>query len=337
MKILLYGCGSRGRKLFNNLNKMDNIEMVGITDRNIESMVTLEEENKSLFRNIDEVFGLEFDYVLVTLDKHFEDVFKELTLAGLAGNKIISLNEFNKIFVDESNRQNRILPKCGLCGNYVFGWLLTGEKNDLFEQKSVIGAGLRNGICPVCGSTDRLRYVYYILKKYTNIFDVNSSILHFAPEMKLTEEFRKRGYEYITADLMEGRADVVADITNLQFKNNYFDWIICNHVMEHIKNENKALYEIKRCLKPGGSLIITVPICWEEDTYEEDDIVTNADKTLYYGQSDHERLYGRDIEARFGKYGFDVKRYKNTDILNQAEINKNGFILGDAVFICTKM
>ncbi|OBR63539.1 hypothetical protein A7K91_06180 [Paenibacillus oryzae] len=337
MKLLLYGCGSRGMYLLDSFREINNVEIIGITDKNTDSKFSLEEENRSLFWRVNEILELDFDYVLITTDKYFEDVFKELTAIGLAEKKIISLKIFNDLFIKKSNDQIKALPKCVLCTNHVFGWLLTGERNALFEQKSVVGAGLRSGICPICSSTDRLRYVHYILNKYTTIFDDTSNILHFAPESKLIEEFRKRGENYITADLMKGRADVVADITNLQFKDNQFDWIICNHVMEHIENEGRALLEIKRCLKPGGSLIITVPICWEEDTYENKDIITKNEKTLYYGQSDHERLYGRDIEARFEKYGFDVKGYKNTDILNEKEIEENGFIVGDSVFICAKV
>jgi SAM-dependent methyltransferase len=337
MKLLLYGCGSRGKYLLDSFRKINKVEIIGITDKNTDSKFSLEEENRSLFWSVNEILELDFDYVLITTDKYFEDVFKELTAIGLAEKKIISLKIFNDLFIKKSNDQIKGLPKCVLCTNHVFGWLLTGERNTLFEQKSVVGAGLRSGICPICGSTDRLRYVHYILNKYTTIFDDTSNILHFAPESKLIEEFRKRGENYITADLMKGRADVVADITNLQFKDNQFDWIICNHVMEHIENEGRALLEIKRCLKPGGSLIITVPICWEADTYENKDIITKNEKTLYYGQSDHERLYGRDIEARFEKYGFDVKGYKNTDILNEKEIEENGFIVGDSVFICAKV
>jgi len=336
MKLLLYGCGTRGRYLLDFFKEVEYVEIIGITDKNDDAIYTLSEENVSYFKCRNEILKMKFDYLLVTSDKYFKDIFSELIAYGVEEHKIVSLKELNNILINVSIKEKRTLQKCNLCNNEVFDWLPTGDRNSLFEKKSVIGAGYRKGICTVCGSTDRLRYEYYVLKKYTNIFDNNSSILHFAPEDKLSEKFRKRECEYITADIKEGRADVVADITNLQFRNDYFDWIICNHVMEHIKNEYKAFNEIKRCLKPGGNLILSVPICWDDNTFERDDIVTEEDKALYYGQSDHERIYGRDIVERIEKYGFDVKAYKNTDICNEREIEENRFIVGDTVFICTK-
>jgi 2-polyprenyl-3-methyl-5-hydroxy-6-metoxy-1,4-benzoquinol methylase len=41
--------------------------------------------------------------------------------------------------------------------------------------------------------------------------------------------------------------------------NNSFDTIICFQVIEHIKNDHLLLKEIKRVLKPGGSLYLTTP------------------------------------------------------------------------------
>lgn len=40
---------------------------------------------------------------------------------------------------------------------------------------------------------------------------------------------------------------------------NSFDTILCFQVIEHIKNDHLLLQEIKRVLKPGGSLFLTTP------------------------------------------------------------------------------
>lgn len=55
-----------------------------------------------------------------------------------------------------------------------------------------------------------------------------------------------------------------ADITQLPFGDHSFDKIICSEVMEHIHDESKALAELKRILKPGGTLALSVPRYWPE-------------------------------------------------------------------------
>lgn len=97
----------------------------------------------------------------------------------------------------------------------------------------------------------------------------------------LSEKLRNAcGEGYITADIEPGRADAIADITNLKFDDSQFEYIICNHVMEHIGEEQKAFSELKRCLRQGGGLVLTVPICWEQATYEDEKIETEEDKIL---------------------------------------------------------
>ena len=61
----------------------------------------------------------------------------------------------------------------------------------------------------------------------------------------------------------------VADITALPFERHAFDLVICSEVMEHIHDERAAAAEIFRVLKPGHTLVISVPryfpewVCWK--------------------------------------------------------------------------
>ncbi len=59
-----------------------------------------------------------------------------------------------------------------------------------------------------------------------------------------------------------------ADIVGLPFKNNVFDLVICSEVLEHVARDAIAADELIRVLKPGHTLVVSVPrylperICW---------------------------------------------------------------------------
>lgn len=54
-------------------------------------------------------------------------------------------------------------------------------------------------------------------------------------------------------------AKIMGDAENLLLKNQIVDCVLMLHVAEHIKNPSKCFYEINRCLKPGGKVIIFTP------------------------------------------------------------------------------
>ena len=51
----------------------------------------------------------------------------------------------------------------------------------------------------------------------------------------------------------------LSDEQRIPFEKNYFDVILCNHVLEHVDNDILALKEIKKVLKKNGFGIVTVP------------------------------------------------------------------------------
>lgn len=126
------------------------------------------------------------------------------------------------------------------------------------------------------------------------------------------------------------------DITKFSFADQTFDYIIFNHVLEHIKDEESALKEVKRCIKLTGKIILSVPICWEEKMFERDDIVTPQERETYYGQKDHVRLYGYDFPERMEKYGFEVQRYSYYCDQFGEEIRKLSLLENDTIWILNK-
>ena len=223
---------------------------------------------------------------------------------------------------------------CNICESNVRIMKPYGIKHEIFDKNTIIEAGYRqNCECPVCKSKDRLRLVYYYLIKYTNIFTKENVVLHIAPENILKEKFLENDLiKYYDGDLKKGNASCIVDITDIPFKDNTFDYIICNQVLEHVIDEKKALCEFKRVIKPSGKIIITVPICISnKKTIEDKNIVDPKERLALFCQEDHVRLYGLDFKERIEKYGFKVIEYnidldENYNKTPKNALPKNGLI-----------
>ena len=135
-------------------------------------------------------------------------------------------------------------------------------------------------------------------------------VLHVAPEQVFYKKFKNNKFwEYFTLDLNSPLADIKADLCDLPFDKNTFDLIICNHVLEHIENDYKAIKEIYRVLKNNGMGILQVPIDLnKEKTFEDKKITNSNDRTKYFGQYDHVRIYGKDYFKLLASVGFKVDK-----------------------------
>lgn len=129
----------------------------------------------------------------------------------------------------------------------------------------------------------------------------------------------------------------VTDITDIQYREGTFDYVISNHVLEHIVDEVNTVNEIKRVLKTNGKWIFSFPICTDMTTYEDSTIVSYEARLKAYGQGDHVRLYGNDYKTRFENYGFVLQIYSPEKELDTIDIQKNGFIKDDVVIVATKI
>lgn len=117
-----------------------------------------------------------------------------------------------------------------------------------------------------------------------------------------------KNLEYITADIESPLAKVKMDIHEIPFEDNSIDVIFCNHVLEHVENDIKALNEIKRVLKPSGWAILQIPFFYPliEKTFEDKRITDPKEREKVFGQDDHVRMYGKDYGERLASVGFEV-------------------------------
>ncbi len=181
-----------------------------------------------------------------------------------------------------------------------------------------------NVLSPSTLSLERHRLLWMFLINETDFFTASHKVLHFAPEQAFYKRFRKlKNLDYTTTDLNSPLADIKADICNLPFEDNSFDVILCNHVLEHIPDDTKAISELFRVMKPGGWGIFQIPQDLDrETTYEDDSITDKKQRAKVFGQYDHVRIYGRDYFKTLEKAGFKVSSVPYASQLSKEEVDR---------------
>lgn len=184
------------------------------------------------------------------------------------------------------------------------------------QRKSVLSPGTL--------SLERHRLMWLYLQRETDFFTSNLKVLHMAPEQSFYKRFRKlKNLDYTTCDLNSPIADIKADIQNLPFEDNSFDVIFCNHVLEHVDDDKKALRELFRIMKPGGWGIFQVPIRYQlAKTFEDSTITDRKERIEKFGQYDHVRVYGMDYYDILESIGFKVEKVNLSEKLSAEEIRK---------------
>ncbi|MGA1546347.1 MAG: class I SAM-dependent methyltransferase [Flavobacteriaceae bacterium] len=179
-----------------------------------------------------------------------------------------------------------------------------------------------NALCPGTLSLERHRLLWLYLDRETSFLSDSIKVLHVAPEQVFYQKFKAFSHwKYTTTDLHSPLAQVKADICALPFEDNSYDLILCNHVLEHIPNDHKAMSELYRVLKKGGTLIAQVPLDENRTTTFEDNSITDPkERTNVFGQYDHVRIYGQDFYKRLEKVGFQTLVVSIQDQLKPQEI-----------------
>lgn len=217
--------------------------------------------------------------------------------------------------------------ECSVCGSEFRKFLPYGR------------SGRDNALCPNCLSLERHRLIYLYLQRKTPFFKANLKLLHVAPEYCFIDRFEKmKNLDYITADIESPLAKVKMDIHQIPFEANTFDVAFCNHVMEHVDDDIKAMSELHRVLKPGGWAIIQSPQDWSRaETFEDPTIIDPKEREKHYWQDDHLRLFGRDYGNRLEKSGFKVTEDRFVmNELTPEEVKRFALPANEVIYFCQK-
>ncbi len=195
-----------------------------------------------------------------------------------------------------------------------------------------------NVLSPSTLSLERHRLLWLYLKQETSFFSKPAKLLHFAPEQAFYKRFKKMKHlDYVTTDLNSPLADVKADICNLPFNADSFDIILCNHVLEHIPDDTKAMQELYRILKPGGFGIFQIPQdIQREHTFEDNSITDKKERAKIFGQYDHVRVYGLDYFDKLRDIGFKVDAVNYTATMTAQDIKTYCLAKGELIPVVYK-
>ena len=192
-----------------------------------------------------------------------------------------------------------------------------------------------NALCPNCLSLERHRLIWLYLQRRSDFFKKQLHVLHIAPEACFINRFEKlHGDQYITADIESPLAKVKMDIHSIPFKDNTFDVVLCNHVLEHVNDDIKAMSEINRVLKPHGFAIMQIPFFYPipEKTYEDFTITDPKAREKAFGQDDHVRKYGNDYLSRIEKAGLTAVEDAFVKTLSSEDQYKFGVVASEMIY-----
>ncbi len=239
-----------------------------------------------------------------------------------------------------------ILIRLSYIARPILAFFLKGDKfTDPIDGRSFkmflpygYGTQRNNVLSPSTLSLERHRLLWLYLQNETDFFTTKKKVLHFAPEQAFYKLFRnQKNLDYTTTDLLSPLADVKADICNLPFADNEYDVILCNHVLEHIPDDTKAMQELFRVLKPGGMAILQIPQDLNlEKTFADNSIVDQKERAKIFGQYDHVRIYGRDYFDKLRSIGFTVVEEDYTKKLVSELVDKYCLAKGEIIPVCFK-
>lgn len=261
-------------------------------------------------------------------------IYRDGQLLNSVNRKIDLINKkISELKIESHNNKSVYCPVC----------------NNSFEKfKPIDGMTFRdNAMCPKCSSRERHRLLALFFQKFWFLSFEFKQVLHIAPDRcfyglysKIKE---KIDFEYNCIDLfpeLYGHIEQMMkmNVMDLKYPANYFSFIHCAEVLEHVDNDIKAMKELFRCLKPDGKLILTVPIKSDEgECFENSEIVDPEDRRKHFGQEDHVRFYTTfSFKERLMRVGFMVKVVRAGDFMEEKDIRKSKILMGDRIFICTK-
>ena len=215
---------------------------------------------------------------------------------------------------------------------------IDGKKYSKLLPYGYEGKQRENALAPATLSLERHRLMWLYLKNETDFYTAPKKVLHIAPEQCFYGRFRKmKNLDYTTADLFSPLADIKMDIHDIPLEDNTFDVVFCNHVLEHVQDDQQCMRELCRVLKPGGLAIMQVPQNRNMEFTDEDPGITDPEERIKrFGQYDHVRLHGADYPDRLKNAGFKVEEVDYSKKISSELFKRYALPEGEILYACSK-
>jgi len=256
-----------------------------------------------------------------------------------------TITEHNANFATVSSfAKSEPSPFCAICQHTVTHWLphphIDRLSSEFIYMMQCVGSDLSIYQCPRCGCNDRDRHLWLYMGAAGILKALPAArVLHIAPEAHIERLIQLHNpIEYVRGDLFPLSPNhVKINLEKLSFCDEYFDIIICNHVLEHVGDLQSSLRELYRCLSPHGVLIAQTPYSPVlKYTMECNAEVSPRFATYYFGQDDHIRLFGSDITNWFHRVGFQGEPIGHEVMLKGLDAKALGCNLREPFFAFTK-
>lgn len=194
------------------------------------------------------------------------------------------------------------------------------------------------GYCPRCNAKARHRWLWL------NLADVlpesrraSLDVLHVAPAHSTHRAINKMTLSsYVPVDLSRSRRAVARfDLCRPALVPGSFDVALCIHVLEHLDEDRVAIGALHDLVRPGGLVVIGVPVRAGHLTHEDPTITDPAERAEHFGEPDHRRWYGSDIIDRLDAAGFDVDARHSADA-SETLRSTYGLTTKEGLFLCRR-
>ena len=177
------------------------------------------------------------------------------------------------------NKQDQpIMSACCICGGTTF---VPGPLGRMAAKKTLPPR------CDTCGSLERHRIVRQVYDAVPASILGNARALQFADDPAAPRE-RFKSFELS----IYGQKNSL-DMASIDRPNDSYDWVIANHVLEHVQDDSAAVRELRRIVTNEGVIQLTVPSPSSAlETWDLPEPVPTE-----FG---HWRGYGSDLPLHFG-------------------------------------
>jgi SAM-dependent methyltransferase len=214
---------------------------------------------------------------------------------------------------------------CNYCNQDVDHWrpfrIRLADMSPFLQRLETIGSNIERFSCPHCDSIDRERHLRLYLERSGAMERAGrGAVLHIAPEYRFRQFVQSmHPHPYVQGDLFPNPNDPgiqKIDVQCIPFPDETFDMIVCNHVLEHVEDAFAALVEMRRVLKTGGRAICQTPYASRlTKTFADPLLQSEEDRMFFFGQEDHVRLFGLDIEEMIRSAGFRGRLVPHAELL----------------------